>query len=77
MPSATPATVADVDAQWIDGLLSVFSEGQSRRDVRLQTLGRAGQLALDVALGAVDVVTQNMQSRPISLCLDGHFSLRW
>jgi hypothetical protein len=44
--------------------------------MRLQSLGRAGMLELHIALGAVNIVPEYMQSRPISLCLYGHSFLR-
>jgi hypothetical protein len=42
----------------------------------LQSLGSARKAALHVTLGAMNVVSKNMQSRSISLCLDSHSFLR-
>ena len=44
--------------------------------MRFQPFGGAWEFALHIAFGAVHVVSQYMQSRPISLCLDGHAFLR-
>jgi hypothetical protein len=53
-------------------LLACLSVRKPGRDMHLQTLGGAGKIALHVPFCAVNVVPQDMQSRPISLCLDGH-----
>ncbi|KQW35171.1 hypothetical protein ASC76_22570 [Rhizobacter sp. Root404] len=58
-------------------LLSVLSEGEANGLVGLEPLCRSRQLALHIALGAMDVVAENMKSCSIALCLDGHAILRW
>jgi len=49
---------------------------QTRCLVRLQSLRRAGNPELDGAFGTVNIVSENMQSRSIALCLDGHSFLQ-
>jgi hypothetical protein len=44
--------------------------------MRLEPLGRTGKLALHIAFGAVNIVSEDVQSRPISLRLNGHWFLR-
>ncbi len=57
-------------------LFASFRIRETRRHVGLQSFDRAGEFALHGAFGAVNVVAQNMQSRPIALCLNGHSFLQ-
>ena len=57
-------------------LFAGFRIRKTRCQVQLQSFGSAGQFALHGAFGAVNVVAQNMQSRPIALCLNGHSFLQ-
>ena len=57
-------------------LLAGFRVCQTRCHVRLQSLLSAGNPELDGAFGAVNIVSENMQSRSIALSLDGHSFLQ-
>jgi hypothetical protein len=53
-------------------LLAVLGVGEPGRDVRLQARGAAGNLQLHRTPRVMDVVTQDMQSRSLSLCSGSH-----
>ena len=57
-------------------LLARLCIRQSCREMCLQSLSRTRMPELYVALGTVDVVSQDVQLCPISLCLDSHSILR-
>ena len=57
-------------------LLAGLGVRQSCRGMHLQPLSSAGTAALHIALGTVNVVPKYVQSRPISLRLNGHEFLR-
>jgi hypothetical protein len=54
------------------GLLTGLCVCQSCREMRLQSLSCAWMPKLHVSLRTVDVVSQDVQLCPISLCLDSH-----
>ncbi len=44
--------------------------------MRLESIACTGKLAFHIALGPVNVVSENVKSRPIALRLNGHWFLR-
>lgn len=57
-------------------LLAVLCVCEPRRTVRLESVGSSWKLALHIALGPLNVVSENMKSRPIALRLNCHWFLR-
>jgi hypothetical protein len=65
------------EALRLDFLLSGLGKRQARCLVRLQSFRRAGKAQLDRALGAMNVVSENVCFRSLALCLNGHLTLQW